>query len=135
MADECSGNIPIDREDDLILIRKTVRDQATAIGFGLTDTTRVVTAASELARNVYHYAGRGVMHWKLILADGRRGLELVFEDRGPGIPDINQAMQEGYTSSKGLGMGLPGTRRLMDEMVVHSELGKGTVVTIKKWVK
>ena len=131
--DDRQGKISISRESDVIVVRQTVRKITNFIEMGLTDTTRVVTAASELARNVFLYAKSGFMHWQIIDNHSCRGIELVFVDQGPGIPDIEQAMQEGYTTSKGLGMGLPGSRRLVDEMEIVSKVGKGTTVTIKKW--
>ena len=105
------------------------------MGFGITDVTRIVTAASELTRNIYHYAGSGVMRWRSISRDARMGLELIFEDRGPGIPDVAKAMEAGFSTGKGLGMGLPGAKRLMDEMAVQSHLGKGTTVEVRKWLR
>lgn len=125
--------IPIRAEQDIVLVRKKVRDLCTAAGFGLTDVTRIVTAASELARNIYRYADEGTMSWR-ILQDGRRkGIELVFDDRGPGIPDVDAALGEGFTTARSMGMGLPGTRRLMDDMVIDSRPGEGTTVTVRKW--
>jgi serine/threonine-protein kinase RsbT len=112
-----------------------VRDVAGTLGFGLTDVTRVVTAASELARNVFHYAGVGVMRWRTLDSEGSAGIELVFVDHGPGIPNVAQALQEGYSSSKGMGMGLPGAKRLMDDFAIESQVGHGTTVTVRKWRK
>jgi serine/threonine-protein kinase RsbT len=129
------GEVTIETEADIVLTRRRVRELATATGFGPTDVTRVVTAASELARNVFQYAGKGSMRWRTIETNGRQGLELQFVDQGPGIPDVNIALQNGYSTGQGLGMGLPGTRRLMDEMEVQSQPGQGTTVTIKKWRK
>jgi serine/threonine-protein kinase RsbT len=86
-----------------------------------------------LARNVFRYAGSGIMRWQALDTGGRIGIELTFEDRGPGITDIEQAMEAGYTSGGGLGLGLPGAKRLMDEFEIASEIGKGTIVTAKKW--
>lgn len=131
--DDRQGELSIGRESDVIVVRQTVRKITKLLGMGLTDTTRVVTAASELARNIFLYAESGVMRWNVIDTPGCQGIELVFIDQGPGIPDIGQAMQEGYTTSKGLGMGLPGSRRLVDEMEIVSDVGKGTTVTIRKW--
>src|SRR5437016_9679055 len=108
------GEIKIKTEGDIVAARRTVRDAAIQAGFPLTDVTRIVTAASELARNVFKYAGQGVMRWRQLESDPRRGLELQFVDDGPGIADVNLAMQEGYSTSKGLGLGLPGVKRLMD---------------------
>jgi len=110
--------------------RQVVRGTASASGFRLTDVTRIVTAASELARNVFKYAGSGVMQWQTLNKSGRVGVELTFEDNGPGIAKVEQAMEEGYTTGNGLGMGLPGAKRLMDEMEIQSEVGKGTTVTV-----
>jgi serine/threonine-protein kinase RsbT len=123
----------IDTEYDIVMARKSVREAAVALGFGVTDVTRIVTAASELTRNIYVYAGSGIMRWHPINGNAT-GLELVFEDNGPGIADVSQAMQPGYTTGKGLGMGLPGSKRLMDEMDVHSEIGQGTTIRIRKWL-
>ena len=129
------GEVRIQCEADIVTARKAVRNAATALGFGITDVTRIVTAASELTRNIFQYAQSGIMRWSALDVNGRVGLELVFEDNGPGIPDIAQAMEKGFSTSKGLGMGLPGTKRLMDEMNLRSEVGKGTSVQIRKWLK
>ncbi|MFO1421228.1 MAG: anti-sigma regulatory factor [Candidatus Competibacteraceae bacterium] len=133
MADLYDGEMAINSERDIVLARKSVREVATAIGFGITDVTRIVTAASELVRNIYVYAGSGIMRWRT-LRSHRSGLELIFEDQGPGIPDVAKAMEPGYTTGSGLGMGLPGSKRLMDEMDVSSEVGKGTTVCARKWL-
>jgi serine/threonine-protein kinase RsbT len=125
----------ITSENDIVMARKVVREASTALGFGLTDVTRIVTAASELTRNIYHYAKSGVMHWRSLNEGERVGLELTFEDNGPGIADIEKAMEPGYSTGKGLGMGLPGSKRLMDEMTIESTVGKGTTVTVRKWLK
>ena len=128
------GLVLIDSELDIVTIRKTARQACMSIGFGATDITRIVTAVSELARNIYSYAGKGMMRWHVLTKEGKRGLEFQFIDQGPGIQDIAKAMQPGYTTSRGLGMGLPGSKRLMDEMTVVSEVEKGTQVTIRKWL-
>jgi serine/threonine-protein kinase RsbT len=128
-----TGEVAIQAESDMVAARRTVRDAATRLGFSVTDVTRIVTAASELARNVFKYAGEGAMHWRLLEDGGRSGIEIQFVDKGPGIADIRRAMEEGYTTGGGLGMGLPGARRLMDEMDIQSTVGKGTVVTVRKW--
>jgi serine/threonine-protein kinase RsbT len=135
MNAERAGEVRIRSESDIVVTRRTVRTVASQLGFGITDVTRIVTAASELARNVFLYAGSGVVRWQALDTGGRVGIELTFEDRGPGITDVEQAMQEGYTTGGGLGMGLPGAKRLMDEFEVASEVGKGTRVTAKKWHK
>jgi len=129
------GEVSIETEGDIVLARRRVRELAIATGFSSTDVTRVVTAASELARNIFQYAGKGAMRWRTIENNGRSGLELQFADQGPGIPDLNIAFQDGYSTGQGLGMGLPGTRRLMDEMEIQSQPGQGTTITIKKWRK
>lgn len=123
-------------EDDIVLARRRAREVAIASGFGAVDQSRIATAVSELTRNVVRYAtdGRGEMQIRVIPPSPRgRGIEIVVRDEGPGIADIERAMQAGYTSGAGLGMGLPGTRRLMDEMEIDSAPGRGTVVVIRKW--
>jgi len=108
---------------------------AAAIGFRLIDQTRLATVASELARNVVKYARRGQMilqRWED--ARGRHGIRMIFEDRGPGIPDIEAAMRDGFTTGRGLGKGLPGSKRLMDEFEIQSEVGKGTRITVVRWL-
>ena len=132
-ATEERGTVPISSEGDIAAARKLVRNVAAAVGFGVTDVTRIVTAASELTRNVFRYAGSGVMRWHKIDSGTNIGIELIFEDHGPGIPDIQQAMEAGYTTGGGLGLGLPGAKRLMDEIHVESVIGQGTTVTVKKW--
>jgi serine/threonine-protein kinase RsbT len=133
MAAETRGEVPIQVESDIVVVRKTIRSVANQLGFGITDVTRIVTAASELGRNIVLYAGAGMMRWCALNTNGRIGIELVFSDRGPGISDVRRAMLEGYSTSGGLGMGLPGSRRLMDELEICSEIGKGTTVTVRKW--
>lgn len=133
MSDKRRGEVRIQSESDIIAARRTVREAATRLGFDITDVTRIVTAASELARNVFLYASSGSMRWRGLNTGGSVGIELTFDDNGPGIADIEQAMQEGYSTSRGLGMGLPGAKRLMDEMEIQSEVGKGTTVTVRKW--
>ncbi len=127
------GRVLIGSESDIVIIRKTVREAASGLGFGITDVTRIVTAASELARNVFQYAGTGVMEWRTIDTGDAVGIELSFVDEGPGIADTEQVMRPGYSTSGGLGLGLPGAQRLMDEMEIESEVGKGTRVTVRKW--
>jgi serine/threonine-protein kinase RsbT len=130
-----SCEIAIKTEGDIVAARRSIREAAAALGFGQTDIARIVTASSELARNVFRYAGEGAMRWKGLEQPGRVGIEVVFADRGPGIPDIAMAMSEGYSTGGGMGMGLPGARRLMDEMEIQSAAGEGTVVTLRKWRK
>ncbi len=127
------GEVTIKTEGDIVAARRTVREAAVQAGFGVTDVTRIVTAASELARNVFKYAREGVMRWRQLETGGRTGIELVFADHGPGIPDIQLALQEGYSTGAGLGLGLPGAKRLMDELEIQSIVGQGTTITLKKW--
>ena len=127
------GEVPIAIESDIVVARRTVREVAAQIGFGATDVTRIVTAASELARNIFQYAGKGAMHWRPVEEDGRAGLELKFVDQGPGITDVNVALREGYSTGEGLGLGLPGAKRLMDDMEIQSSPNQGTKITVKKW--
>lgn len=128
------GEFRIESENDIVSARKLVRNAATAMGFGLTDVTRIVTAASELTRNIYVYAKSGVMRWRSVTKGVARGLELTFEDLGPGIPDLAKAMEVGYSTGNGLGMGLPGAKRLTDEMTIETKVGRGTTVVVTKWL-
>ena len=135
MNDSLPEEIALRAETDIVVVRKCVRESATRLGFGITDVTRIITAASELARNVFLYAGSGVVRCRVVNLSDQVGLELIVEDHGPGIADVDQAMQPGYTTGNGLGLGLPGAKRLMDEMEIESEAGKGTKITLKKWRK
>jgi serine/threonine-protein kinase RsbT len=135
MNEPHQGEFRITSENDIVMARKVVREAATALGFGLTDVTRIVTAASELTRNIYHYAKSGVVRWRSLNQAAKVGLELTFEDSGPGIPDVPKAMEVGFSTGNGLGMGLPGAKRLMDELVIESTVGKGTTVVVRKWLK
>ncbi len=135
MNDSLPEEVALRTESDIVAVRKSVREAATRLGFGITDVTRIITAASELARNVFLYAGSGVVRCRLLNGSGRVGIEVIVEDHGPGIADIDQAMQPGYTTGSGLGLGLPGAKRLMDEMEIESEAGKGTKITVTKWRK
>ncbi len=135
MNDDRHGELRIDSENDIVMARRAIRSAATALGFTVTDVTRIVTAASELTRNIYQYAGSGVMRWQALKHGAKLGLELVFEDQGPGISNVPQAMERGYTSGNGMGLGLPGAKRLMDDMSIETEVGKGTKVEARKWLK
>lgn len=135
MNEPHEGELRIESEGDIVMARRLIRNAATTLGFGITDVTRIVTAASELTRNLYHYAGSGVMRWRSLAAAAGVGLELTFEDSGPGIPDVAKAMESGFSTSKGFGLGLPGAKRLMDEMTIQSEVGKGTTVQVRKWLR
>ena len=135
MTDMHEGELHIGSEGDIVTARRLVRNAATALGFGITDVTRIVTAASELTRNIYQYARSGTMRWRSLSEGLDVGLELTFEDSGPGIPDVEKAMESGFSTGKGFGLGLPGAKRLMDEMSVQSETGKGTKVRARKWLR
>ncbi len=134
MNDLQQGEFPIESENDIVSARRIIRNAAVALGFGLTDVTRIVTAASELTRNIYVHAKSGVMRWRSVNRGSVVGLELTFGDNGPGIPDVAKAMQVGYTTGTGLGMGLPGSKRLTDEMTIQSEVGRGTTIVVRKWL-
>jgi serine/threonine-protein kinase RsbT len=129
------SHLAIAGEDDIVAARQQARDAARSLGFGVVDQSRIATAVSELTRNVVRYAtdGRGEVRIRSIEGPPRLGIEIVVSDDGPGIADVEQAMRAGFTSGPGLGMGLPGTNRLMDEMRIDSALGRGTVVTVRKW--
>lgn len=120
-------------EHDIVLSRQAVRRMTQQQGFSLVDQTKMVTAASELARNAVIYGGGGVLKWRLLSDGAKRGLRLVFEDRGPGIPNMDLAMTDGWSSGTGLGLGLTGTRRLVNEFEIESTVGIGTRVTITRW--
>jgi serine/threonine-protein kinase RsbT len=131
IADEV--RVSIDGDADIVLARQKGRKLASQCGFPSTDLAVVATAISELARNIVRYAVRGEVILRLVDDNGKRGIEVVAADDGPGIPDIGLAMQDGYSTSGGLGLGLPGTRRLMDEFEITSDFGKGTTVTVRRW--
>ena len=119
--------------EDVVAIRQTVRQRAIELGFNLVDQTKIVTAASELARNTVQYGGGGRVTIDAVENLGRRGIRLTFEDDGPGIPDVDLAMKDGYTTGGGLGLGLSGARRLSNDFAIQSTPGKGTRVTITRW--
>jgi serine/threonine-protein kinase RsbT len=124
---------PIRGTEDVVLVRQTVRAWAVELGFSLVDQTKIVTAASELARNTVIYGGGGHVTLEALSEGARRGLRLSFEDEGPGIKDIEQAMKDGFTTGTGLGLGLSGAKRLSSEFEIVSALGEGTRVTITRW--
>ena len=126
------GSLEISTETDIVTARTTIREVVTDLGFGLTDVTRIVTAVSELARNIYLYADTGVMRWTVRSDGSQRRLELVFDDDGPGIADLERALQEGYSTSGGLGHGLSGVQKLMDEFDIETDPENGTTVTVHK---
>jgi serine/threonine-protein kinase RsbT len=125
--------LEIRSSSDIVHVRQQVRTWAVEIGFGLVDQTKIVTAASELARNTVDYGKGGTVILETLQSGIRKGLRLVFEDKGPGIPDIKLAMTDGYTSGQGLGLGLSGSKRLMHEFEIVSKVGKGTKITIVRW--
>ncbi len=135
MNPDQQGELRITSEGDIVAARKAIRNAATALGFGLIDVTRIVTATSELTRNIYQYAGAGVMRWRTLTKGTAVGLEVAFEDQGPGMADINLALQPGFSTGRGMGLGLPGAKRLTDEMTITSSIGKGTLVEVRKWLK
>ncbi|MGZ4510865.1 MAG: anti-sigma regulatory factor [Mycobacterium sp.] len=126
--------VDIDNSDDIVEARKAGHQLALDLGFSLTDVTMIATAISEIARNITSYARRGAVRVYVADRDGRKALVVRAEDQGPGIADIERAMEDGYSTGRGLGMGLPGARRLMDRLFVESALGRGTVVEMWKWV-
>jgi serine/threonine-protein kinase RsbT len=128
--------IPVDGESGIVNARSQARTIARELGFGMVDQSRIATAVSELTRNIVRYAsgGRGEVIIREVTGPADQlGVEIVVSDEGPGIPDIAFAMRDGFSTSAGLGMGLPGTKRLMDEMQIESGTGRGTVITIRKW--
>ncbi|MGC1394446.1 MAG: anti-sigma regulatory factor [Coleofasciculaceae cyanobacterium] len=118
---------------DIIRVRQAVRQMAVEMKFSLVDQTKIVTAASELARNTLDYGGGGTVEMEVLETFNRRGLRLIFVDQGPGIPNLELALKDGFTTGGGLGMGLGGTKRLMNEFEIISRVGEGTWVTIIKW--
>jgi serine/threonine-protein kinase RsbT len=128
-----SGSQAIHIEQDVVLARQTARKLATECGMRLIDLTKMVTAVSELARNTMVYGGGGDMDWQILDENSRVGLRLTFRDEGPGIQDIKLAMTDGWTSGSGLGLGLTGAKRLVDEFELDTAPGKGTRITITRW--
>jgi serine/threonine-protein kinase RsbT len=118
---------------DVVKVRQLVRAWSAELGFSLVDQTKLVTGASELARNTLEHGGGGQVRVEMVNDDSRRGLRMTFEDQGPGIPDLHLALTDGYSTGTGLGLGLSGTRRLMSEFRIQSEVGKGTRVQIVRW--
>jgi serine/threonine-protein kinase RsbT len=125
--------IPIAADVDIVTARQRGRELAERLGCSATDSTLVATAISEIARNITSHAGRGEVALRAVSLDGRTALEVVARDEGPGIPDIERAMQDGYSTGPGIGLGLPGARRLMDGFEITSEVGVGTTVVMRKW--
>jgi len=132
---EAELSVPIASDSDILMARQLGRQVAARTGFGEGDQTVIAAAISEVARNIVRYATRGEILLRPINHGARRGLLIVARDQGPGIPDLNLAMQDGYSTGNGFGVGLPGTRRLMDEFEIASEPGRGTTVTMRKWAR
>jgi serine/threonine-protein kinase RsbT len=125
--------IPVRVETDVVLVRQAVRTWAVQQGFTLVDQTKIVTAASEIARNTVIYGRGGIARLEALVEGARKGLRLIFEDHGPGIGDVEMALRDGFTSGSGLGMGLGGARRLVNEFAIDSKPGVGTKVTLTRW--
>jgi serine/threonine-protein kinase RsbT len=128
-----ADTLALERSDQIVSVRQTVRERAIELGFSLVDQTKIVTAASELARNTIQHGGGGVVLIETVNDGARRGLRLTFEDHGPGIPDVSVAMKDGYTTAGGLGLGLSGAKRLSNEFRIDSVPGHGTRVVITRW--
>jgi serine/threonine-protein kinase RsbT len=125
--------MPLQSERDIVLSRQAVRKLTQELSFSLVDQTKMITAASELSRNAVVYGGGGEMRWELLATGARNGLRLHFEDKGPGIADLKLAMTDGWTSGKGLGVGLSGSKRLVNEFEIRTAPGEGTCVSITRW--
>ena len=128
-----AGVLPIRSSGDVVLVRQAVRRVAQELRFSLVDQTKIVTAASELARNTLEYGGGGTARLEVVGEPPRAGLRLTFEDQGPGIANVELALQDGYTTGGGLGLGLGGARRLVNEFAIESAPGRGTRVTVTRW--
>lgn len=130
---ERHDTVPIAVDDDIVRVRQRVRDWAVSLGFSLVDQTKLVTAASELARNTLIYGRGGTLTLETVINERKRGLRLTFEDHGPGIADLTLALKDGYTTGNGLGLGLSGARRLAQDFTIDSKIGEGTRVVIARW--
>jgi serine/threonine-protein kinase RsbT len=133
MIVEADETMPVRGSDDVVRARQAVRARAVAAGFSLVDQTKIITAASEIARNTVDYGGGGTMRIEVLRNGQRRGLRLTFKDHGPGIADMSQAMTDGYTTGQGLGLGLSGAKRLVNEFSITSAPGQGTEVILARW--
>ncbi len=133
MTTNSDGAMPLLVELDIVLCRQAVRKLTQALKFSLVDQTKMITAASELSRNTLVYGGGGEMRWEFLSEGLRNGLRLHFEDHGPGIADMSLAMTDGWTSGKGMGMGLTGSKRLVNEFEIRTAVGEGTCVSITRW--
>jgi len=128
-----SDNMRIVKEVDVVVFRNRLKEFAVKIGMGLVNQTKLITAASELSRNMLRYAGGGAVLIEIITGQRQNGVRVTFSDKGPGIPDIQQAMKDGFSTGKSLGLGLPGAKRLVSDFDIKSTVGQGTTVTITKW--
>ncbi len=127
------AEIPVQNQNDIVMVRQAVRSHVVTLGFSLVDQTKMVTAASELARNTLEYGGGGTVRMEVLEAEARKGLRLTFTDSGPGIADIALALTDGYTTGSGMGLGLSGAKRLVNEFEIDSQPGKGTRVVVTRW--
>jgi len=125
--------LPLQNSNDVVVARQKVRQWAIELRFSLVDQTKLVTAASELARNALDHGQGGQMTVEVVNGLSRSGLKLIFEDNGPGIPDIEQALKDGFTTGAGMGLGLGGSKRLVNDFSIESEVGKGTKITVVRW--
>jgi serine/threonine-protein kinase RsbT len=132
-AEDATGLLPLRTEEDIVASRQKVRVLTQQLKFSLVDQTKMITAASELSRNTVVHGGGGQMRWELVDDGVRRGLRLHFEDEGPGIADVKLALTDGWTSGGGMGLGLPGSKRLVNEFELQSTPGQGTRVSITRW--
>jgi len=130
---ETKGSIPLHGEADIVMCRQTVRKLAQEMKFSLVDQTKMITAASERSRNTVVYGGGGHMRWEIQTEGIRNALRLWFEDKGPGIPDVEKALTDGWTSGKGMGIGLSGSKRLVNDFAISTVVGQGTSVMIARW--
>ena len=133
MTMQQTETLNIQTSTDIVLVRQAVRQMAVEIGLSLVDQTKIVTAASELARNTLDYGGGGTVKLEMLQEARRRGLRLTFEDQGPGIPNVEMALKDGFTTGSGLGMGLGGAKRLANEFEIQSAVGEGTKIIIVRW--
>lgn len=133
MTNDTQGVAPLRSEADIISCRQVVRKLVTQLKFSLVDQTKMITAASELARNTVVYGGGGEMEWEIVTDMLKRGVRLRFRDQGPGIPDMDLALKDGWTSGKGMGLGLSGSKRLVHEFDIETAVGVGTCVSVTRW--
>jgi serine/threonine-protein kinase RsbT len=133
-AEQQKRILPVSTEIDILKAKKLIRQEAESIKMGVVDQTKLLTAASELMRNMIVHANGGTVEWELIENNYQKGIRIIFSDEGPGIPDIDLAMQDGYSMVSSMGLGLPGSKRLVNEFDIESIPGKGTTVTIVKWI-